>query len=85
MKKKALTQKVLLGLLSASFIGSSLFVPQTSYAATKTVSAEAVQTVEGAGDFSSRIQKILDSYQKENAGRSDKWIHHNKDHVSYQL
>lgn len=76
MKKKALTQKVLLGLLSASFIGSSLFVPQTSYAATKTVFAEAVQTVEGAGDFSSRIQKILDSYQKENAGRSDKWIHH---------
>lgn len=76
LKKKVLTQKILLGLLSASFIGGSMFVPHTSYAATKVVSAQTVQTEEGAGDFSNRIQKILEEYHKENAAQGSKWAHH---------
>ena len=78
LKKKVLTQKILLGLMGAAFASSSmLFVPQAS-AAPQTVTAS-VQTDEGASDFSERVQKILDDYHKEKASETRTYRAHKDD------
>ena len=67
MKKKNLTQKVLMGLMGTAFVGSSMFFAPVASAAvpdTPKVSVT-VQTADGAQDFSERVQKILDQYHDQ--------------------
>lgn len=71
MKKKDLTQKILLGLIGASFAGSSMFMPLAFASPAEADHAQVVNTKEGASDFTNRIQSILDEYHKENEAQKE--------------
>lgn len=77
MKEKKLRQNILLGLMSASIVGSILISPSVSYASAQKDSQAVIAEMAGTTQdnpndpnaFTSRIQRILDEYHHDVAAR----------------